>query len=125
MFHGLTGTGKSRCVYDMFGKDLWTFVDDKGQWFDGYSGQTSALLDDFDGKSIPLTFFLKILDRYPLRVPVKGNFVNWRPKRIFITSNVPPSAWYPDSIPAHRDALSRRLDVIVEFPTDQSLINFD
>lgn len=86
--HGKTGTGKTRYVYDKEA-DLWTYPG-KG-WFDGYTGQKAALFDDFradDG--ISFGFILRLLDRYRLRVPVKGGHVPWVPERIYITSNKAP-----------------------------------
>lgn len=119
VFWGRTGTGKTRAAWDA-DPGLWASVDAGGRWFDGYEGQATVLFDDFDGDSIPITFFLKLLDRYRLRVPVKGSFVSWVPRTIFITSNVPPEEWYISARTEHREALWRRLTVVVEFPTDQS-----
>lgn len=36
------------------------------------------------------SWLLRLLDIYPLRVPVKGSFVNWCPSFIFVTSPMPP-----------------------------------
>lgn len=47
------------------------------------------LLDDYRGGAQD-SMILKLLDIYPLQVPVKGGFVDWSPDRIFITSNISP-----------------------------------
>lgn len=87
---GPTGTGKTRRVHEALGT-LWSWPG--GQWFDGYSGQDNVLFDDFRG-DIPFAFLLRLLDRYKLQVPVKGGFVWWYPKVIWITSNLPVEEWY-------------------------------
>jgi hypothetical protein len=43
---------------------------------------------------------LRILDHYPLRIPVKGSFVCARWTHVFITSNSPAHVWYSaDKLP--------------------------
>lgn len=107
---GAAGTGKTRFVHDhariFYDGDLWSYPGNG--WFDGYSGHRIALFDDFRG-DLPYDLLLKVLDRYPLRVPVKGGFRNWNPVHIFITSNKSWDEWYPNMVGACRDALRRRI----------------
>lgn len=127
VFIGPTGSGKTRTVFDSFDHDtIWTPMQSNLQWFDGYMGHANVLLDDFDGCSVPFDLLLRLLDRYPMTVPVKGDSVNWRPRRFFITSNVDLDDWYTIIAPIRLDALRRRLDVIEYFPLEENkLINFD
>lgn len=81
------------------------------KWFDGYDGQPIVILDDYRGE-YPLQMFLKLCDRYSMQVPVKGGFVNWGPKKIYITSNLHPNDWYPDEDRFSISAMFRRLTVI-------------
>lgn len=82
-FHGSTGSGKTRWVHD-HEEDLWcNSIDSK--WYDSYCGESAALIDDYRPSQIPFSIMLKLLDRYPLRVPFKGGFVSWDPERIYIT----------------------------------------
>jgi len=107
VLYGPTGTGKTRYVYHRHSTDLiWKWPGD--QWFDGYSGQSVALFDDFNGE-INITRMLRVLDRYPEQVPVKGAFVHFCPRHIYITSNAHPMDWFPDASRAHIDALLRRI----------------
>lgn len=81
------------------------------QWFDGYFDQRIVIIDDFRGE-YPLPLLLKLLDRYPMRVPVKGGFTNWAPTKVYITSNVQPEFWYPEADGRSTAAMLRRLDHI-------------
>lgn len=105
---GPTGLGKTRFVYQQHADDD-IFVWGGDRWFDGYCGQRIALLDDFRGE-LAIGFLLRLLDRYPMQVPIKGGFVNWNPKRIYITSNHLPSFWWDDVGRTDLDALDRRID---------------
>ncbi len=116
--YGDTGSGKTRYVYDTHDLlDLWRAPVSTSDtaWFDGYLGQSVALLDDFDGHHPALTVMLQVLDRYPLQVPVKGSHAHWLPQTIYITTNVPFRDWYPSSSQAHKAALRRRITRFVHF----------
>lgn len=111
---GATGTGKTRSVFEFIKHDE-IYVHPGEQWFDGYTGQSVALFDDFNGSEFKLSYLLKLLDRYPMKVPVKGGYVNWIPKHIFITSNKSPEEWYEHAYPEHKRALMRRITLIKKF----------
>ncbi|AXH74443.1 MAG: putative viral replication protein [Circoviridae sp.] len=113
--YGRTGSGKSKGVYEESealcpGSVCW-LPDQTLAWFDGYSGHKGVVIDDFDGRA-PIALLLRLFDRYPLKVPVKGSFVEWRPRIVWITSNESPRSLY-----GHQnqfDALLRRVDEIKE-----------
>lgn len=106
---GETGTGKTRYVYDQIGDNQRIWVPGDYEWFDGYTGQEIVLFDDFRGE-YPIQFLLKLLDRYPMSVKIKGSFTKWCPKKIYITSNVSPEDWYLNIDQRTRAALLRRID---------------
>lgn len=116
---GDTGTGKSRVVHSA-SNNLWCASDCEGRWFDGYCGQEDVLFDDFDGVGATIAVFLKLCDRYPMQVPIKGGFVNWRPRRIFFTSNTAAENWFPSASVVQFAAFRRR--VTKYFQVDRSLI---
>lgn len=87
---GEPGTGKSRWAYDNY-PDLYSKP--SGAWWDGYTGQKTILLDDFYG-DVEYSLLLKVCDRYPLQVPIKGGFINAQWDTIIITSNRHPDTWY-------------------------------
>lgn len=109
VFWGKTGTGKTRRVHEFVNpEELWIHSG-YGQWFDGYDSHKAVLFDDFDGSWFPITFFLKLLDRYVLSVPVKGAFTWWNPSTIYITANHHPREWYGNAKEEHQNALMRRI----------------
>lgn len=108
VIHGTTGTGKTRFVYDKYGGELYSHGG-SSKWFDGYIGQRVALFDDYDGSVFKLRYLLNILDRYPMKVEVKGDTREWSPDIIFITSNKAPEDWYANAYPEHVNAMMRRI----------------
>lgn len=110
-YWGKAGVGKSRrATYECGPK---VYRKPRGEWWDGYDGESNVILDDFYGW-IKLDELLRICDRYAHRVPVKGGFVNFRPKLIIFTSNVEPLEWYSeDKLKGDiRDAFLRRFELI-------------
>lgn len=127
VYWGTTGTGKTRRVHhesvEKYGdlSQLYVVTADTTFW-EGYCGQKDVLYDDMcneflaqAGISIPA--FLTRLDRYPRIVNIKHRHEWLQCNRIFITSNMPPDQWIPDSHARHLEALMRRLHVIEEMPT--------
>lgn len=112
VYYGATGTGKTRRAYE---ESENPYIHSGGMWFDGYDGNECVIFDDFGGSEFKLTYLLKILDRYPMRVPVKGSFVNWVPKKIWITSNYSPKEWFSQAKDEHVKALFRRFAKVVRF----------
>lgn len=100
---GLPGTGKSRYCWENYPN---LFSKPSGNWWDGYNGEETVLLDDFYG-DIEYSELLKVLDRYKYRVPIKGAFIGARWTTVLITSNSPPQQWYADT-----KALNRRITEI-------------
>jgi len=125
--YGATGTGKTRWVFDNE-VNLWVSSKDL-DWFDGYRAHEAVVFDDFRGDMVKFRFLLRLLDRYPLQVPVKGGFVWWVPKRIYITSCKHPQAVYSEDMfdrDEKVDQLLRRIKVIKAFPwsgTKDELMN--
>lgn len=112
-YWGKAGVGKSRRASYEAGPNA--YRKPRGEWWDGYDGESNVIFDDFYGW-IKLDELLRICDRYAHRVPVKGGYVNFRPKIIIFTSNVEPLKWYSEDVLNGdiRDAFLRRFDVIEE-----------
>lgn len=90
--------GPSRSGKSWFARTNWpdAYWKPKGQWWDGYNGEETVILDDFRGNWFSLTECQQLLDRYPLRVQTKGGTVPMLAKRYVITSNKAPTTWYQD-----------------------------
>lgn len=119
---GPPGCGKTRAVYHKFANvqdELWEMpISGTTLWFDTYDLHKYVLLDDFAGavNHFTLTSLLKILDRYPVQVPVKGAHVWWMPNKIYITTNIYPRAWYKwDDREVQYAALARRITRVYDF----------
>jgi len=100
---GPTGTGKSRHAHENYPNAYWK---QKSQWWDGYKGEETIILDEFYGW-LPFDLLLRILDRYPLTVETKGGQLQLLSKKIIITSNSLPESWYKN---AYFPALKRRIN---------------
>lgn len=115
VYHGKTGAGKTRAVYDNLPAAEELYVHPGGPWFDGYDQQPIVLFDDYAGSEFKLQYLLKLLDRYPMQVPVKGGFVSFVPREVYITSNLHPEDWYRNANPEHVQAMLRRITNTVYF----------
>lgn len=91
---GSTGTGKTKRAFEIVGDKSFWISSDNLKWFDGYSNQEIAIFDDFRKDFCTLHYLLRLLDGYPLRVPIKGGFVEWAPETIIITCPFTPGKVY-------------------------------
>lgn len=119
-FYGSTGSGKTRKAMEKtleLSKGNYWMSHDTLQWFDGYHNQKVVIVDDFRTKMCSYNFLLRLLDRYPLRVPIKGGYVEWIPTTIFITSNKSPEELYTWEEKTRDDIeqLLRRITKLVNF----------
>lgn len=114
---GGTGIGKSWACYHYCGDNLITYQGNG--WFGGASTQGDNLLfDEFTG-GCRFDDFLKLLDGYPMQLPIKGGFYPAHYTKVFITSNVLPELWWTakgiesEEIErkrkGHKEALYRRI----------------
>lgn len=106
--YGTSGTGKTRQVVEAE-KDLWISGRDLKFW-DGYENQQAVLIDDFRKDFCTFHELLRILDRYPYRVNVKGGSRELNSLRIYITSCHHPSQVYETREDLKQ--LQRRIDTI-------------
>lgn len=112
---GPTGSGKTRYVYDKYNyNDLSIITVDSG-FFSGYDiSKRTVLLDDLRPGDIRYSYLLRLLDRYPgQRLRVIGGFIDWKPLRVYITSNQPPSGFAPPGDSASQ--LERRIKEVTKF----------
>ena len=92
--HGGTGSGKSFATAGLIKKLArnrgWSYWRNNLnlKWFDGYHRQEIVWIDDYrwSGKECDFVQLLGLLDVYPVRVPIKGGFVQWKPRMVIFTS---------------------------------------
>lgn len=99
--HGSTGCGKSKAAFDFAGRrsDLvdeyaWVAPGGGGKWFDGYWGQELAIFDDLRAEDYKFNLLLRIFDRYPLQLEIKGGMCWWNPEFIIVTAPKSISAMF-------------------------------
>lgn len=99
---GKAGSGKTSWAYNNY-SDI--YEKPASEWWDHYSGEKVVLMDDFYGW-IKYHDLLRVLDRYPYKVPYKGGYVNAQWDTVIITSNKEPDEWYKGGL---TPALRRRI----------------
>lgn len=123
ILHGKTESGKTRSVYDRHdSEDIFSFGDVNG-WFDGYNEEPIILCDEATYDPVtnelmgqPLRWWLKFLDRYPMRLPVKGGSCAHKGKAIYLTTNQDPKReWWTTVTAMRANAFWRRITSIKEF----------
>lgn len=107
---GKTGTGKSRRAWDEASMDAYA-KDPRTKFWDGYNGEKNIVIDEFRG-GIDIAHLLRWLDRYPVRVEIKGSSKPLEAECFWITSNISPVMWYPMLDEETLNALLRRMEVI-------------
>lgn len=113
---GDTGVGKTRaaCEYD---PDCYKIEGDNLQWWDGYRGQKTLVIDEYYNQ-LKITKLLNILDDRKLRLDIKGSHTYAFWNKVIITSNVNPREWHQQALPQHLEALERRLAYIIHKTKD-------
>lgn len=115
-YWGKSGSGKTRTAVEEAGEDTWMSSRNL-KWWDGYDGHENVIIDDFRGDFCTFHELLRILDRYPFRVEVKGGSRMLMAKKIWITAPMPPQAAYSRNNEEIQQLL-RRISVIREFCTE-------
>lgn len=114
---GPTGTGKSKQAYERFPNAYYKPADNK--WWDGYEGEETVIIDDWRG-IIDTAYLLNLLDRYPMKIEMKGASTEFVSRRIIITSN----KHFSEYCFRHEDLapLERRFEIICEYSNNKSPI---
>lgn len=63
-------------------------------WFDGYEGQKTLIMDDWDGQCCSIAVLKNLLDVYKLQVEIKGGYTWAEWETVVITSNQHPRNWF-------------------------------
>lgn len=104
---GPSGCGKTRLAKE---NGAITVHYEKG-FVRGYDGEDVILFDDVDKDTfVDRKWWLEALDRYDLKVNIKGGERNWKPRKIYITSN-----FSVDELFLNDEAFMRRITEIKIF----------
>jgi len=103
---GPTGCGKTSTIRERVGDDV--YYHDGSQWWDNYDQETTVVVDEYRG-SFPTQLLLKLGDFTPLKVPVKGGYVEFNSVRVIFISNLGPGdTMFLKEDSATAEALARR-----------------
>jgi len=116
VLQGDLGSGKTRFIFDNFpSEQIYQPMNDG--WWEEYNSQRVCLLDDYPWPAHNLAFVLRLLDRYPITVNVKGSSARFNSPIIAITTNVGWDYWY-----IHGEALERRITTHWVFQTGEIIV---
>lgn len=105
---GVPGAGKSHYARTRFSKP---YIKAQNKWFDGYQGEKTILLDDYDCGRM-LGHYLKIwFDKWSCTGEVKGGTVHLQHHEFVVTSNYSIEEMFPDDF-VLQQAIRRRCEVI-------------
>jgi len=113
-YYGKSGSGKTRKAIEESGDNYYITMNTL-KWWDGYMGQKYIIVDDFRKDFCTFHELLRILDRYPYRVNVKGSTLWIQPSTEYI---IITSCFHPKDVYETREdveQLLRRIDKIVHF----------
>lgn len=101
LFQGPSGCGKTRSAFEYAQKRNLTVYKrtGMGEWFEGYQGQDVTILDEVDKyeeQGFSLGLLLSILDRYPVRVAIKGSSIEMVSTTMVLTAVNGVRDWYKD-----------------------------
>lgn len=117
---GPTGTGKSRKAWEEFPGAYWKMSDNK--WWDGYRGETAIVIDDYRIQMCPFDYLLRLLDRYPMIVEIKGGTVPLAGTTWVITAPARPEVLWRYRTEEAINQLLRRITSILQYSTDGSRV---
>jgi len=124
--YGPTATGKTRRIFEWCeSANIQPYCWDNGMptWWDGYSAQKVVLMDEYRSQ-LPMSYVLRLMDRYAMRVQYKGGSCQFVADYLYFTSSKHPRDWYSDSDQDKIDQLLRRFDAIYEISSSDALCMF-
>lgn len=116
VYMGPTGTGKTLKAFEENPDAHVQGPENKDKW-NGYDQHEVVIWDEFRGQ-VPFAYFLRITDRYRMKVDIKcKEFVEFVADKIIITSPVHPNLWYKPTVTVDGkiDQLKRRISKILLF----------
>jgi len=106
---GTTGTGKSHFSKHIYPEQKRWWSGESLRWWQGYRGEPIVILDDFRPDFCKFRMLLRILDKYPLQVEIKGSSRELNSKLIIITTISHPDVLFAEHKGERLDQLTRRI----------------
>jgi len=119
-FWGPTGSGKSRAAHDTYPDAYYKMPGNK--WWDGYEQQDCVIVDDYRRDFCTFSELLRLLDRYPHRVEMKGASVQFKSTTIIITTPKDPRSTWEGRSEEDLEQLLRRITEVREFKAPGPII---
>ncbi len=116
--YGPPGTGKTSLAVELGNTNYYRVTDYKNP-FDGYMGEETLILDEFDSE-MRLSTLLNILDIWPTTLPARYTNKTARFNQVVLVSNEAPWTFYTWEPLSRRQALARRLNTVMRVDTDGS-----
>lgn len=111
--YGPTGSGKTRHCATEAPDAYWKSAGH--HWWDGYESQVDVIIDDYRADFCKFSELLRLLDRYPYQIQVKGGTRQLVAKRIFITCPKHPVDVWENRSEEDIAQLTRRITKITHF----------
>ena len=114
IWYGAPGTGKTTEAKAKWPDAFWlSQLGPKGTvWWDGYDGQETVIIDEFQG-FIDIPTMCSLINHSPYTVNVKGTTAKFTTKLVVIISNLHPNKWWP-GYPDTYYGMHRRIKEAVE-----------
>jgi hypothetical protein len=110
--YGDSGSGKTRYVAEKCAEED-TYWKNSTKWWGGYDAHEVTVMDNFRASDMKMNELLKLIDRYPHCVKVKGGSRQMLSKKFYITSIKHPKDVY--NLPEEQiSQLLRRIDRILK-----------
>lgn len=111
--YGPTATGKTAYARALADPDNVWFSGRDGKWFEGYDAHEDVIFDDVRADFCEFHIWLRLLDRYPYRIEIKGSSREFLARRIWITSSQSPESMFASRKGEDLRQLLRRLTRVI------------
>lgn len=118
-YYGPTGTGKLRAAWEEMPEAYCAM--ETAKWWCGYDGHSQVIIDDYRQNFCSWKTLLQLLDRYQMKVEVKGGSRQFLAKEIIITAPTSPEDMF-FGIGEDVGQLTRRITIIREYQKDGGYI---
>ncbi len=117
---GSTGSGKSLWAAHQASPGETYWKPGNAKWWDGYGQQAVCIIDDYRPKDgMSFNALLRLLDRFPLLIEVKGAYLHFKSDHIIITTPLTPQRTFAEHTREDIAQLLRRITTIKHFERDE------